>query len=394
MRIALVAGEKSGDTLGAGLIEAVRARAPEAEFFGIAGEHMVAAGCEAWFRTEELSVMGLAEVLRHLPRLLGIRRELLRRLERERPDVYVGIDSPDFNVPVEARLKRAGIPTIQYVSPQYWAWRQSRVATIRGAADLVLCVLPFEADFYAEHNVPARFVGHPLADAIPREVDRRAARAALGLEAQGPLVALLPGSRRSEVARLAGPFVGAAAWLQARRPGTRIAVALANDSVASVFAEHAHARLDPPAALVTGRAREVIAAADAVLTASGTATLETLLHKRPMVVAYRLAPLTLAVVRRLGLGRLPHFSLPNLLAGRAVVPEVSQERVRPEVLGAALEGLLDGQGLAPDWYDAFASIHEQLERGANAAAAEAVLELVRRDKTTTPENGKARAIPG
>lgn len=377
LRVALVAGEKSGDALGAGLVEALRERLPAAQFVGIAGEQMVAAGCEAWYRTEELSVMGLAEVLRHLPRLLAIRRELLRRLLAQPPDVFIGIDSPDFNVPVERRLKAAGMRTVQYVSPQYWAWRQSRVATIRAAADLVLCVLPFEADFYAAHAVTARFVGHPLADAIPLEVDRAAARAALGLAADGPLVALLPGSRRGEVARLAEPFVGAAAWLQRRRPGTRFAVALANEAAAGVFARHARAeRLDPPAALVRGRAREVLAAADAVLTASGTATLETLLLKRPMVVAYRLAPLTYAVVRRLGLERLPHFSLPNLLAGRALVPEISQRRVRPEVLGAALEGVLDGEGLGADWYHAFAAIHRELRQGANAAAADAVLELI------------------
>ncbi|HEX5421344.1 MAG TPA: lipid-A-disaccharide synthase [Gammaproteobacteria bacterium] len=377
LRVALVAGEKSGDALGAGLIEALRERVPRASFFGIAGELMAAAGCEAWFRAEELSVMGLAEVLRHLPRLLRIRGELLRRLESDPPDVFIGVDSPDFNVPIERRLKRMGVPAVQYVSPQIWAWRQSRVATMRAAADLVLCVLPFEADFYAEHGVNARFVGHPLADAIPLETDRGAARAALGLAGDGRLVALLPGSRRSEVVRLAEAFVGAAACLQGRRPGTRVAVALANEDAAAAFAEHARAeRLDPKPVLVRGRAREVIAAADAVLTASGTATLETLLLKRPMVVAYRLAPLTYTVVRRLGVERLPHFSLPNLLARRALVPELSQEQVRPEVLGAALEGVLEGEGLGTDWYDAFTSIHRELKQGANDAAAAAVLELL------------------
>jgi lipid-A-disaccharide synthase len=416
-RIAVVAGERSGDTLGAGLIEALRTRLPEARFVGIAGEQMVAAGCEAWFRAEELSVMGLAEVLHHLPRLLKIRGELLRRLERDPPDVFVGIDSPDFNLPVEVRLKRAGIRTVQYVSPQIWAWRQSRVETMRRATDLVLCLLPFEVAFYAEHDVKARFVGHPLADAIPLETDRAAARESLGLsrssssgsvpdsssglgtdsssglgtdsslrlgtESSGdaPLVALLPGSRRGEVSRLAEPFVGAAAWLQQRRPGTRVAVALANPAVAEVFAQKAHTeRLDPAPVLVEGRARDVVTAADAVLTASGTATLETLLLKRPMVVAYRFSPLTYAVVRRLGVERLPHFSLPNLLAGRRVVPELRQGEVRAETLGAALASVLDGEGLGEGWYDAFASIHRDLRRGADDAAAAAVLELVEAER--------------
>jgi lipid-A-disaccharide synthase len=376
-RIALVAGERSGDTLGAGLIQALRACVPDAEFFGIAGEQMTAAGCEAWFRAEELSVMGLAEVLHHLPRLLKIRGELLRRLLRDPPDVFIGIDSPDFNLPVEVRLKRAGIRTVQYVSPQIWAWRQSRVATMRAAADLVLCLLPFEVGFYAAHDVNARFVGHPLADAIPLETDREAARASLGLSRDAPLVALLPGSRRSEVSRLAEPFVGAAAWLQRQRPGTHVAVALANPAVAEVFEEKGRVgRLDPAPLLVQGRARDVITAADAVLTASGTATLETLLLKRPMVVAYRFSALTYAVVRRMGIDRLPHFSLPNLLAGRRVVPELRQREVRAEALGAALASVLDGEGLGEGWYDAFASIHRDLRRGADDAAAAAVLELL------------------
>lgn len=379
LRCALVAGEKSGDTLGAGLIGALKAQQPDAEFYGIAGENMVAAGCTPWYRTEELSVMGLAEVLRHLPRLVRLRRDLIRRLKADPPDVFIGIDAPDFNMGAEAALRAAGIPTVQYVSPQIWAWRQSRVADMRAAADLVLCVLPFEAGFYGRHQVNARFVGHPLADTIPLMVDRSEARTALGLElgAEDPLVAILPGSRRGEVSRLAEPFLGAAAWLQHERPGVQCAVALANDEMAEVFAHAVRdMRLDPPPHLIKGRAREVMAAADAVLTASGTASLEAMLLKRPMVVAYRVAPLTYSVVRRLGVRRLPHFSLPNLLAGRALVPEFVQDQVRPEVLGPALLGCLYGEGLDPDWYDAFDSIHRQLRCDANVAAADAVLELL------------------
>src|SRR5690606_26478250 len=342
-RFALVAGEKSGDTLGAGLIAALRERLPDAEFYGVAGEQMVAAGCDAWYRAEELSVMGLAEVLHHLPRLLKLRRDLIRRLKAARPDVFVGIDSPDFNIAALAALRAAGVPTVQYVSPQIWAWRQSRVRTVRAAADLVLCVLPFETGFYGEHGVNARFVGHPLADAIPPHVDRLAARAALGLGGDGPIIALLPGSRRGEVSRLAEPFLGTAAWVQERLPGARVAVALANDEMGRVFDDAVRGmRLDPPPDRITGRARDVLAAADAVLTASGTASLEAMLLKRPMVVAYKVTPLTYRVVRRLGVARLPHFSLPNLLAGRGLVPEFVQDQVRPDTMGPALLGCLTG----------------------------------------------------
>lgn len=322
--------------------------------------------------------MGLAEVLRHLPRLLKLRRELIDRLRADPPDVFVGIDSPDFNVPVEGMLRASGIRTVQYVSPQIWAWRQSRVKTMRAAADLVLCVLPFETGFYGEHHVNARFVGHPLADAIPRHVDRAAARRALGLDEEARVIALLPGSRRGEVSRLAEPFLGAAAWVQQHSPGTRVALGLASEEIGRVFDEAVQGmRLDPAPDRFIGKAREVLAAADAVLTASGTASLEALLLKRPMVVAYRVAPLTYAIVRRLGVGRLPYFSLPNLLAERRLVPEFGQGDVRPDRMGPALLACLTGEGLDSDWYDAFDSIHDSLRRDANAGAAEAVIELLR-----------------
>jgi lipid-A-disaccharide synthase len=410
LRVAIVAGEASGDTLGAGLIGALRRRAPEAEFFGIAGERMRAAGCAAWHGAEELSVMGLAEVLRHLPRLVRLRRKLIERIERRRPDVFIGIDSPDFNLPVAAALKRTGIPTVQYVSPQVWAWRQSRVTGIRSAVDLVLCVLPFEADFYTEHGVRAQFVGHPLADAIPPSIDAATAKRALGFDGKRPLVALLPGSRRSEVKRLALPFMQTAAWLQQRRP-LDIAVALASEGVGAEFraatagmleqselrerpalwerppaanemwerppaAIKHHSRRDAAPTLVVGRAREVMAAADAVLTASGTASLEALLLKRPMVVAYRMAPMSYWLFRRLGVARLPHFSLPNLLAGRRLVAEYVQNQVRPDVLGPAVLDCLDGRMPDPDWRAQFDAIHARLRCGADEAAAVAVLDLL------------------
>jgi len=378
LRIALAAGEQSGDALGAGLIEALKPLAPGARFVGIAGPKMIAAGCEPWFRAEELSVMGLAEVLPHLPRLLRIRRELRERIKALPADVFVGIDAPDFNLPAAAWLKRAGIPTIQYVSPQVWAWRQGRVKTIRNSVDLVLCVLPFETQFYAEHGVAAKFIGHPLADAIPLAVDRAAARAALGLPAAKPLLAVLPGSRRAEVGTLAAPFMESAAWVQRERPTVEVAVALASESIGELF-RTAVRRIELPRAphLITGRARDVLAAADVVLTASGTASLEALLSKRPMVVAHRIVPLTYWIVRRLGVAKLPHFSLPNLLAGRGLVPEFVQSQVRADVLGPVLRDFLDGSAVQPGWYDAFASIHRQLRCDASATAAREVLDLIR-----------------
>jgi lipid-A-disaccharide synthase len=377
LRFALAAGEASGDTLGAGLIEALRAQEPDAQFVGLAGPKMIAAGCDPWYRSEEIAVMGFFEVLPHLRRILTLRRELVARIERARVDAFIGIDAQDFNKPAAAALKRAGVKTVQYVSPQVWAWRQSRAATIRDAVDLVLCVLPFEPKFYEAYGVNAKFVGHPLADTIPFSVDKTAARASLGLPAGNPVLAVLPGSRRSEVSRLSAPFMATAAWLKRERPELAVAVALASDATAELFRE-ATAGMDlAGAALIPRRAADVMAAADVVLTASGTASLEALLTKRPMVVAYKMVPLTYWLVRRLGVAKLPYFSLPNLLAGRALVPEFVQGQVRPDVLGPAVLGALDGTDLKDGWYDAFADIHRRLRCGASATAAREVLALVR-----------------
>ena len=384
-RIGLVAGEASGDTLGGGLIAAIRESVPGARFMGVAGPRMIAAGCEPWYRSEELSVMGLAEVMRHLPRLVRLRRDLKHRFMAAGLDMLVGIDSPDFNLPLEEALKRAGVPTVQYVSPQVWAWRQSRVASIRKAADRILCLLPFETEFYEAHGVDARFVGHPLADEVPMDTDVAEARSALGLDLQRPCLALLPGSRGAEIARLAGPFLDTARWMLARRPELQVTAGLANESTAAEFREKVRAgRLDPPPDIHIGRAREVMAAADVVLTASGTASLETMLTKRPMVVAYIVSSVTHGLVRLLGFRQLEHFALPNLLAGQRVVPEFLQGDVRADVLGPALESYLDGEhghGKDSGWYDAFRSIHERLRRNANERAASAVVELLNKKKT-------------
>ncbi len=363
--------------LGKGLIEALRKVSPQAQFFGIAGPGMISAGCEPWYRSEQLSVMGLAEVLRHLPRLLRLRRQFVKRLQAARPDVFIGIDSPDFNLPVAAALKKLGVPTVQYVSPQVWAWRQSRAAGMRDKVDLVLCVLPFEVDFYRAHGVNSVFVGHPLADEVPLEVDARDARRSLGLPTATSILAVLPGSRPTEVSRLARPFLETGKWLQQRRPGLRVVVALANDATRDQYLQATSGiELDPPPRLVVGRARDVMAAADVVLTASGTASLEAALLKRPMVVAYIISGLTHRLLRVLGLNKLKHFSLPNLLADRELVPEYLQRQVRPAVLGPALERYLDHRGEHEDWRDAFTAIHQQLRRDASDGAAEAVLGLL------------------
>jgi len=376
MRIALVAGEASGDRLGAGLVRALRERVPDARFLGVGGPLMAAEGVELLAPAETLSVMGLAEVLAHLPRLWRLRARLRRALLAARPDVLVGIDSPDFNLGLERALRRAGVPTVHYVSPSVWAWREGRVRTVARAADRVLTLFDFEEAFYRRHGVAATFVGHPLADLLPETPDREAARAALGLKGGGPVVAVLPGSRRGEVARLGPVFAGAVAWLAARRPALRFVAPMAGEAVEAPW-RAALAREAPqvPVTTVRGRAHEALAAADVALVASGTATLEALLLKRPMVVAYRLSPLTYAVARRLV--RIGRYALPNLLAGADLVPELIQDAATPERLGAEVLGWLGAPERRRRLEAAFGAIHRRLRRDADRRAAEAVLEVAR-----------------
>jgi lipid-A-disaccharide synthase len=376
LSVGLVAGESSGDQLGAALIRALRARAPLLRAAGVAGTRMTGEGCEAWASAEELAVMGLFEPLKELPRLALLRRRLKGRFKRERPDVFIGIDAPAFNLGLAAQLRRAGLTTVQYVSPQVWAWRSRRVKLIARACDLVLCLLPFEAEFYGRHGVRAAFVGHPLADQIPLDVDQLRARRELGLEAEAPVVALLPGSRLGEVERLGHDFLGAARWLEARRPGVKFIAPMASAAVRQVFERQMRSLGWHGARLLEGDAQRALAAADAALVASGTATLETLLSKRPMVVAYRFGRLTALAIRRLGLVKVPYFSQPNLLAGRRLVPELFQEEVTPESLGAALLGELEGGPRREALQGEFRRIHETLRRGGADRAAVAVLELI------------------
>ena len=375
LRVGIVAGESSGDQLGAALITALRARVPDVRCFGMAGPKMAAAGCEVWVSSDELSTMGLFEVLQHLPRLLRLRRALAARFQRERPDVFVGIDVPDFNLGLSRRLKASGLRTVQYVSPQVWAWRQSRVRTMGRSCDLVLCLLPFETDFYSRHGVHAEFVGHPLADQIPLDVDRDAARMALGLPPEAAVIALLPGSRMGEVERLGADFAAAAAWIASKRTDVRFVAPMASARVRARFEAILAAMRDlPPIDRVDGQAQRVLAAADAAIVASGTATLETLLTGRPMVVAYRLGALTAWLLRRLGLVKVPYFSQPNLLIGRRLVPEFFQEAVTGEALGRALLRELGDREHLSQLQKEFRRVHATLRRGGADRAAAAILE--------------------
>ncbi|MCP5151229.1 MAG: lipid-A-disaccharide synthase [Chromatiales bacterium] len=376
LRVALVAGEPSGDQLGASLIEAVSRLVPDARFEGIAGPLMQAAGCRSIYPMERLSVMGLVEAAGRLLALTPVRRQMIRDWVRDPPDVFVGIDAPDFNLVLEEGLRRGGVPTVHYVSPSVWAWRRYRLRRIRRAVDLMLTLFPFEHRFYEEAGVPVRFVGHPLADRITPREDRLAPRRALGLGDAGPVVALLPGSRASEVGPLAPVMLATARWLLGRRPEARFVLPLATPALRALVEPH----LDPPTArsvhFVDGRATEAMAAADVVLLASGTATLEALLIGRPMVITYRTRPLTWAIGRRLL--HVDHVGLPNLLAGRRLVPELLQDAATPQRLGAAVLAFLEEPARAEALGEPFAAIARELRRGAAERAARAVIEVAGR----------------
>ncbi|MBC3373844.1 lipid-A-disaccharide synthase [Pseudomonas sp. SWRI92] len=369
VRVALVAGEASGDILGAGLMRALKAQHPAVEFIGVGGPLMQAEGLTSYFPMERLSVMGLVEVLGRLRELLARRKKLIQALIEEKPDVFIGIDAPDFTLNIELKLRQAGIKTVHYVSPSVWAWRQKRVLKIREGCDLMLTLLPFEARFYEEKGVPVRFVGHTLADTIPLEADRVAARQALGLP-DGPLVALMPGSRGGEVSRLGGLFFDAAERLQAMRPGVRFVLPCASPQ-RRVQLEALLAGRDLSVTLLDGQSHQALAACDAVLIASGTATLEALLFKRPMVVAYRLAPLTFWILKRMV--KSPYVSLPNLLAQRLLVPELLQDDATADALANTLLPLIDG---GEEQTRGFDEIHRTLRRDASNQAADAVLTLI------------------
>ncbi|MEP9317493.1 lipid-A-disaccharide synthase [Pseudomonas sp. LABIM340] len=370
LRVALVAGEASGDILGSGLMQALKQRHPDIEFIGVGGPRMQAEGLQSHFPMERLAVMGLVEVLGRLRELLRRRKDLVKMLIAARPDVFIGIDAPDFNLTLELKLRRAGIRTVHYVSPSVWAWRQKRVLKIKEACDLMLALFPFEARFYEEHAVPVRFVGHPLANTIPLEADRAGARERLGLPQDATVVALLPGSRGGEVGKLGALFLDTAQRLLQDRPGLRFVLPCASPE-RRVQIEEMLAGRDLPVQMLDGASHEALAACDAVLIASGTATLEALLYKRPMVVAYKVAPMTYRILKRLV--KSPYISLPNLMAGRLLVPELIQDAATPEALATTLLPLLDDGSVQTESFDA---IHRALRQDASAQAAEAVLALV------------------
>lgn len=375
---ALVAGEASGDVLGAGLIRALKAQDPKANFLGVAGPRMSAAGCRRLASVNDLAVMGLAEVLAHLPRLLRLRNRLADELIAARPDCVIGIDAPEFNLGLEARLKQAGIPTVHYVSPSVWAWRPGRVRHVARSCHKVLCLFPFEPEYYRNVSVRAEFVGHPLADSIAPDVDRAAARRELGISDDRCIVALLPGSRDSEARRLSGPFAAAAKLMLARRPGISFVAPMATSAVRSTFTRAVERHgLESEIRLVDEQAQTVLAASDVALIASGTATLEAMLLRCPMVVAYRVAPVTHFLLRRTGMLRIRRFALPNILAGRGFVPELMQGAVTAESLAAGALAWLEEPDRVSAYKRECARFHELLRRGADEHAASAIRALVR-----------------
>ena len=373
-RIALVAGEASGDILGAGLMAALRDRFPDAEFVGVGGEEMTAGGFHSLFPMERLSVMGITEVLARLPELLRLRRKLVDFLREQRPDVYIGIDSPDFNLPVARRLHARGIRTVHYVSPSVWAWRQGRIHGIKASIDLMLCLLPFESDFYEQHGVPVAFVGHPLADRVPLQPDTHGARDALGLDAGAPVLAMLPGSRGGEVGAMLPIFIKALMRLKAKHPSLQTVVPAVNAEREAQIRELLDASGIGGVTVVRGQSRRAMEAADTVMLASGTATLEAMLMKKPMVVGYRMGRLSYFIISRLL--RAPHVALPNLLAGERLVPELIQNDLSVPALAAAVDGYLSDPVRADGLADTFTSLHQQLRRDASNRAADAVATLL------------------
>lgn len=376
LTVALVAGETSGDILGAGLIRALKAKVPDARFVGVAGPRMQAEGCEAWYEMEELAVMGIVEVLGRLRRLLHIRASLTRRFSELQPDVFVGIDAPDFNITLEGKLRQRGIKTIHYVSPSVWAWRQKRVFKIGRATDLVLAFLPFEKAFYDRFNVPCRFIGHTMADAMPLDPDKNGARDTLGIAHDARCLALLPGSRGAEVEMLSADFLKTAQLLRGRFPDLEVLVPLVNGKRREQFERIlAGVAPDMPVRLLDGQAREAMIASDAALLASGTAALECMLAKCPMVVGYRMKPFTFWLAKRLV--KTDYVSLPNLLAGRELVKELLQEECEPQRLAQALTPLLEESETRHEMHDIFRQLHQQIRCNADEQAAQAVLELAR-----------------
>jgi len=376
MRIGLVAGEASGDLLGAGLIRAIKARVPDATFEGVAGPAMKDAGCECWEDSEALAVFGLIEPLTEIPRLLRLRRSLAQRWKASPPDVFVGIDAPDFNFGLEKRLRKAGIPTVHYVSPSIWAWRPGRIKTVQKAADRVLCILPFEKAIYDAKGIDAVFVGHPKATALPADINVDSVREILDL-GNGPVVAVLPGSRSGEISRLGPKFAAAAAILAGSRDDLRFVTPVASPGLRPMIeAQLAAAGVADRFRLVDGDSIEAMSAADVVLLASGTAALESALLGKPTVAAYAIGKLSGAIARMIGLKN-KYFTIPNLIVDAELIPEFIQEDVESEAMAQAVAALLDDPARREEISRRFATLRTELALGADERAADAVIELAR-----------------
>lgn len=391
-RFVVVACEASGDLLGAGLVASLKERFPGCRVVGVGGDLMTAAGAELWFGYDELAVMGIAEVVKHLPRLLRLRRDVVSRSLAFDPDAYIGIDGPDFNLGVEKRLKKEGVKTLHYVSPSIWAWREGRANKIKASADRVICLFPMEPPIYDRYGMPSSYVGHPLANEFEQTPDWSAYRAKLKIEDQGLWIGVLPGSRVAEIEKLGRIFLQAALLLKRKYPALKIIIPTANargkaalfkviddmhvpqkgDAFSAEEFEWAGLRAD--SVVIDGQSHDVMKASNALILASGTAALEGMLAKRPMVVAYNLSPITHFIVKGLGILKINRYSLPNILAGRTVVPELMQEDCTPEKIAAAIEPLLAKMGEAQVL--AFNELHEKLRGAGSAGAAQAVAEVL------------------
>ena len=375
LRIGMVVGEVSGDQLGAGLIRALKARNPGVRVEGVAGPAMREAGCDVWEDADTLAVMGLVEPVKVLPRLLRLRRSLVKRWAEDPPDIFVGIDAPDFNLGLEKALRSRGITTVHFVSPTVWAWRQGRVRKVAKAVDLVLCIFPFEEDFYKAHDVAAEFIGHPLADSVDTDIDSAAMRRQLGLTAPR-VIAVMPGSRRNEIARLGPVFAKACGLLIDRYPDLQFVAPMVSPTLREAFKVQIDAAgMGDHIKLIDGNAVAAIVAADVVLLASGTASLQTALYGRPMVAAYKLSPLTYLMHRLFKLVKVKYFAMPNLLTDEPMVPEFLQDDATPEALSAAVAELLNDPERRAVIESRFVALRAELTRGAQQRAAKAILDL-------------------
>jgi len=378
MRIAIVVGETSGDMLGAGLMKSLQAKYPDAKFEGIGGPLMEAQGFNSFVPMERLAVMGLVEILGRLFELLKVRKNLIQYWTKNPPDIFIGIDAPEFNTKLEYKLKEQGIKTVHYVSPSVWAWRSKRIFKIKKSIDMMLTLFPFEAKFYQQHDVPVHFVGHNLADKIPFESDPKPAREVLNLGSEDQVVCLMPGSRGSEVEKLAPVFVKAAELIHQQFPEVQFVLPAANEArrkqIEEVLADNQGIQDKVAIRLIDGQSQDCMKAADVILLASGTATLEGMLLKKPMVVSYIVSPITAFLMRRML--KQPFISLPNLLAGREVVPEILQEQATAENLAKAVTERIGDNDLVHQLKETFLFIHKQLKRDADEQAANAVASLI------------------